>query len=318
MATPSRPARPVRPGAVDVCVRRRRHVEVDDVRHVLDVEPARGDVRCDEQLRRAVAKASHDTIALFLRQPAVQRFSAIAAGAERLGQLVDLGARSTEDDRRRRRLHVEDARERGNLMPALHNERDFTHPRHLARRDAFARDVDEDRVAKMPICDRADRRRHGRGKERSLTSLRHSLEYCLEIFAKPMSSISSASSSTDHLHRLERQRLSTDVIERSTWSRNDDVYASLEGAELLLHGLSTVDGEDASSHRPAISVHGFRDLHGQLARRHEDQSANGAFVAGRHTEAVEHGQRERGGLARPGRGLTETSLPASNGGIPSR
>ena len=122
--------------AMHVRVGRRRHVEVHDVRHVLDVETARRDVRRDEQLRRAVAEAAHDAIALLLRQPAVQRFGAIAAAAERLGELVDFGARATEDDRRRRRFHVEHARERRDLVPALHDERDLAHARRLARRDA--------------------------------------------------------------------------------------------------------------------------------------------------------------------------------------
>ena len=43
--------------AVDVVVGRGRHVVVDDVRQLLDVEAARGDVGGDEQIGRAVAEA---------------------------------------------------------------------------------------------------------------------------------------------------------------------------------------------------------------------------------------------------------------------
>ena len=50
IATPSRPARPVRPMRCTYASADAGHVVVDDVRHVLDVEPARGDVGRDEEL----------------------------------------------------------------------------------------------------------------------------------------------------------------------------------------------------------------------------------------------------------------------------
>ena len=91
------------PGTTDsmhVRLRRRRYVVVHDVRHVLHVETARGDVGRDEKIRLVGAEFLHDPVALLLRQPAVQGLGAIAAGVERLGQFVDFGARAAEDDGR--------------------------------------------------------------------------------------------------------------------------------------------------------------------------------------------------------------------------
>ena len=87
----------------------------------VDVEAAGGDVGGDQQLGGAVAEAAHHAVALGLVHAAVQRLGAVAAAVHRLGELVDLGAGAAEDERRRRRLDVEDAPERGGLVGALHD-----------------------------------------------------------------------------------------------------------------------------------------------------------------------------------------------------
>ena len=90
---------PDAPDAVDVALRRRGHVVVDDVGEHVDVEPAGGDVGGDEQLGGAVAQPAHHAVALRLVHAAVQRLGAVAAAVHRLGQLVDLDARAAEDER---------------------------------------------------------------------------------------------------------------------------------------------------------------------------------------------------------------------------
>ena len=118
MATPSRPARPVRPIRWTYGVGVRRHVEVDDVRDVLDVEAAGGDVGRDEDVERAVAEATHHPVAAFLGQPAVEGAGVVAAGAQRLGEVVDLAAGPGEDEGRGRVLDVEDPAQRRQLVVA--------------------------------------------------------------------------------------------------------------------------------------------------------------------------------------------------------
>ena len=89
--------------AVQVGLGRVRHVVVDDVRQVLDVEAARGDVGGDEQIRLAFAEPRHDAVALPLLHAAVQRLGAVAVRVQRLDQRVDLEPGAAEDERRRRR-----------------------------------------------------------------------------------------------------------------------------------------------------------------------------------------------------------------------
>ena len=61
--------------AVQVGLGRRRHVVVDDVRQVLDVEAARGDVGRNQQVGLLRAEQSHHAIALPLLHAAVQRLA---------------------------------------------------------------------------------------------------------------------------------------------------------------------------------------------------------------------------------------------------
>ena len=87
---------------VDVGLGLRGRVVVDDVREMLDIQATGGDVGGDQQVGDTVAEGLHHAVALLLRHPAVQGLGAVAARAERLGELVDLVAAPAEDDRRAR------------------------------------------------------------------------------------------------------------------------------------------------------------------------------------------------------------------------
>jgi len=54
------------PDAVDVILRMLRHVVIDHVAHVGDVQPARGDVRGHEHLETAIAEAAQRVFAFAL------------------------------------------------------------------------------------------------------------------------------------------------------------------------------------------------------------------------------------------------------------
>ena len=82
---------------------------------MLDVEPARRDVRRHENVQGAVAEAVHHAVALVLRHAAVERRGVVAVAGELLGEVLDLAARAGEDERRGRVLEVEDATQRGGL-----------------------------------------------------------------------------------------------------------------------------------------------------------------------------------------------------------
>ena len=64
----------------------RRHVEVEDVTHILDVEAARGDVAADQQPQLALPEAIQYLGPLRLRQITVQRVT--PRGLRAIGQSV--------------------------------------------------------------------------------------------------------------------------------------------------------------------------------------------------------------------------------------
>ena len=225
--------------AMHVRLGRRGHVVVHDVRHVLDVESARGDVGGDEQVRRVGAELLHHAVALLLRQAAVQRLGAIAAAVERLGELVDLGARAAEDDRRRRILHVEHAAERRDLVRAADDVRDLAHARRADPAGTTSRAM-RTRTGSLRCLLAIAAMRGGIVAEKSAVcrSAGVASRIASRSSAKPMSSISSASSSTTTCTRVEAQRLAADVIERAARRGDDDVDAALERAKLRSPSLA--------------------------------------------------------------------------------
>jgi hypothetical protein len=89
------------------------------------------------------------------------------------------------------------------------------------------------------------------------------------------------------------------VVERAPGGGDDDVDATLQHAELILHRRATVDRQRTDAERFPVLVHRFGDLHRQLARRHEDETADGSSPAlsASCPDALEHRQREGRGLA---------------------
>ena len=198
--------------AVHVGVGRGRHVVVDDVRQPLDVEPARGDVGRDEEIHFALAKPAHHALALALFQAAVQRFRAVAVRVEQFDQRVDFEPRAAEDERRLRILRFEDAFERRRLVGPGHDVGDLADARQLAGRRRFAGDRDARRVPQMPLRDRQNPRRHRRREQRRLPLRGVASRMASRSSAKPMSSISSASS------RINIATRSSFNVPRRMWS----------------------------------------------------------------------------------------------------
>ena len=289
-----------------VGIRRRRDVEVDDVRDPLDIESPRGDVGRDQDIGFAVAETPQHAIALFLGEPAVQGFRTVPACAERLGEFVDFDAGAAEDDRRRLVFHIEHAREGRGFVAALHDVCAFAHARRLARRCFLVGDRDAHGIVQVALRDAENALRHRRGEECGLADRREFGEQRFEFVGE---------AHVEHLvgfvedHRfdgVESQFSASGEIERASRRRDDDVDAALQRAQLLYDRLAAVDGQHAYVERTPVLVHGFRDLHREFARRDDDEAANAAFpIARALSDAVQERQRECGGLARSRRRLAE-------------
>ena len=128
------------------------------MRHLFDVQPARGDVGGHQDLDGAVAEPVHDAVALLLHQPAVQGGGVVAASGQGLGELVDLQAGPGEDQDRGRRLNVEDAGQRRELVRPRGDVGDLPDQRPALGRGHVMDDGDPYRVAQVTRGDAGDPR----------------------------------------------------------------------------------------------------------------------------------------------------------------
>ena len=158
--------------AVQVDFRRRRHVVVDDVGEVLDVESAGGDIGRNQQVGLLRPEQAHDAIALTLNHSAVQRFGLVSVRMERLDERIDLEPGAAEHQRRDRILHVEEPLERRRLVGTVDDIGDLADPRQLARRLLLAGNRNPRRILQVPIGNRQNPARHGRREECRLARLR--------------------------------------------------------------------------------------------------------------------------------------------------
>ncbi len=102
-------------------------------------------------------------------------------------------------------------------------------------------------------------------------------------------------------------RALADVVEQPARRGHEDLDAGLQVLGLRLDRHAAVDHRVAQRHVPAVGAEAVEDLDGQLARRRDDQRAHRMARrrearVGVGAQALEHRQRESGGLAGAGLG----------------
>ena len=319
-ALPSGAART--PDAVHVRLGVRRQIVVDDVRDVPDVEPARRHVGGDEQVGRGRSDALHDRVALALLHAAVQCLGAVAMGVQRLDERIHLQPRPAEDDRGRRALHVENAVERGCFVAMTDDVGDLADPGNRARR-LFPGDRDASRGFEVTLGDLQDPGGQRRREQRRLPRVRCFLQDGVEILGKAHVEHFVGLVEHQHPNGVEEERPAPDVVQRPARRGDDDVRASIERAELLLHRGAAVERHRAEPGAAGVLVNRLAHLHRQLARGHEHEargaSGRDGFLPARlpgrpfslafhlrgHRQTLNHRQREGGCLAGAGFGLRQ-------------
>ena len=115
--------------------------------------------------------------------------------------------------------------------------------------------------------------------------------------------------------RLEHQRLDAieadqplvDQIYEPARSRDHDVDAAAQLADLALLRDAAEDHDAAQPGTAAVGRDALGDLRGELARRSQDQRANALRLAvgSARAQVLQHRQHERGGLAGAGARTTD-------------
>ncbi|TPW10671.1 MAG: hypothetical protein FD127_3632 [Acidimicrobiaceae bacterium] len=288
--------------AMDVRLWRRRHVVVEHVCELIEVESAGGDVGGDEQLGGARAHPAHHSVTLLLAHASVEGFGAVTAAVERLGELVDLGAGAAEHDRGRGHLDIEDPTQSGRLVCPGNDERALPDER-LAGLRVAAPDLDPHGIVLMSLGDAVDPRWQGGREQHGLALRRRGPEDLLDVLGEPH--VEHLVGFVEHhdLHRLQRKGAAANVVESASGCGHHHVNAAVESLELSPDRLPAVDGQHPGAHVAAVLVHRLRHLHRELAGGHEDERDRSDSGIG--VDLLEHGQCEGGCLAGAGRGLAE-------------
>ena len=162
----------------------------------------------------------------------------------------------------------------------------------------------------MTLGNRQNPRRHRRREERRLAPSGRGLEDGVQILGEAHVQHLVRLVQDEHVEPIQLQRAAPDVVERAAGRGDDDVGAALERANLLEHRGTAVEGEDREPAAARVFVNGFGDLHGELARRDEDEAVGAAPVVGAEgRDPVQHRQCERRRLARARCRLREQVAP---------
>ncbi len=265
-----------------------RNVIIEDSLHIVHVNPARGDIRCNEYLGLAVAESAHYAVTLRLFHVAVKSLGEISPALQLLGQLVHHALCVAEDERKLWIVVVQQSRENFNFVPALdivvvlldagHGQLLFHNP-------------DINRVVLILFRDVQNRFWHRRGKEYRLTVFpRNVFQNCLNILAE--SHVEHFVRLVKHhgVHILAADRFSAEVIHHTSRRPDNNLYSAFQGPDLTGNLLSAVYRQNPDS------VHVFGQpadlvghLDGQLPGRGENQhlcfgTVNINFLKNRNTE----------------------------------
>ena len=295
---------PGSPDPVDVILGVDRHVEVEYVGHLGQIEAARGHVGADQQLELAVLEPCQGVRAHRLGHVAVERRDREFVLLERAEQDVHVALAVAEDERALDRLGADQRAQRGALVLALAGDLDQRLHHGIGRR---ARRVDRDLlgVHQEGVGQAPDLRRHGGGEEHGLTDLRQQADDALDVGNEAHVEHAVGLVDDQDLHAGEQDPAALEQVEQAARGRDQHVDAALQ-LPLLLGDRRAADQERLGERVVlAVDLEALGDLGGQLARRLQDQRAGHARPGAAAGQDVDHGEREGRRLAGAGLGATE-------------
>ena len=138
-------------------------------------------------------------------------------------------------------------------------------------RDFVRRKVERFRIAHVALGQPFDRRRHRGAEQQRLPRCGAAAQNPFDV--GPKADVEHAIGFVEHdeFQVAERQRAAAHVIQHAAGRADDDLGAALQLFDLAADRLAAVQGDDM--HLAAVRQLDrlFANLHGQLARRHQDQ-----------------------------------------------
>ncbi len=257
---------------MDIILRHIRQLEVDDVRHPLDIDPARGDVGGDEHPGVTGAEGRQRAFPLGLRFVAVNGDRLDAGADEVAHHPVCPVFRPGEDQHPGKSRLFEQRRQQIPLLRSR-NEQDPLVDEIDRRRRRRNRHLD--RVVEVLLGESSDRPRHRRREQQRLAPTRHQRHQPLQRVDETQVEHPVGLVQNQDLDRRERNGFLVDQIEQPSRRRDQDVHALREPALLRPDRDAAENDRRGERQLAAVSAETVGDLGRQLTRGAEHERSAG-------------------------------------------
>ena len=291
---------PGAPDPVDIIIRMERHVIVEHMAHGLNVEPARRNIRCDQNVRAAGLERIERRHPGALVQIAMQCHGLEIMPQQRAVQVGNLGLPVGEDDCGVEVFGIRDqAAQRLALLEIL-GMGGHQPLRDRRSRSCRLRGLDAHRIVQELFCDAGDFRRHRGREEQRLPCEGHQLRDALDVGDEAHVEHPVGLVDHENLDAREQELAALIVIEKAARCRDQHIDTARDLYVLIIEGHAADQQRHAQLVVDAILDEVFLDLSSEFARRLEDQRARHPGTGAALFQHRDHRQCERGGLASAG------------------
>ena len=277
---------------MDVILRVLRHVVVDDVADVLDVQSARGDVGGHQHLEAAVTEAAQRLLPLALRAVGMQHRHQMAFAVQHRRNVIRAILGPAENEHRIVFGAFEQLDDQLVALVVGHGIERVP--------DGFsgsaAADFDRFGILQRPLRQRRDLRRHSGREQHRLPARRATINDPLHVGQETHVQHPVGFVEDQEFDVIELAAALLHVIEQPARRGDDDIHALAQRFFLRAVTDATVDDHGAQIGEPAVVAERCLHLCRQFARRLQDQRPQFAVLA----ELGDDGQRKRRGLAGAG------------------
>src|SRR6185437_992013 len=282
--------------AVNIAFGHVRQLEIDDMRHVVDVDTARGDIGGHQHARTTGAEVLQRPLAGALRFVAVDRIGSMAGLFDLIGNLVGTVFCPREHDHP---FHLRIAQKivQKSALGLLLDEIDALLD--LFRRHNLRRDGDARRLMENLLHQVRHLVGHGRRKQQRLALLRQMAHDLSHIADEAHVEHAVRLVDDEKACRTEHDMLLVHEVEQPSRCRHQNVHAMAQSRDLFVLVYPAQNDRMAQLEMPSIGLQAFIDLDRQFACRRKDQRAHGARACLRAGlgELLQERQAERRRLA---------------------
>ncbi len=281
---------------MDIIIRVPGRVEVEDMGHALDIQPARRDVRGHQQVDRPRLESIQLPLPCRLVDIAVNLSRAETMALQALVQFAHRGLAVAKDNRGMHILAADQVAEHF----ALFHRRDIDKLGvDIGVRRCWPGDLDIFGVGQETVRQLLDRRRHGSGKQQSLPVGRQLGADHLDVGNEAHVEHPIGLINHQHFAAGEQYLAAFEQVHQPSWRRDQHVNTLFKGLHLIAHLYSTDQQRHGEPVVDPIFLKILGNLRGEFAGGFKDQAAWHARAGTTIGEHVDHRQHEACGLARP-------------------